>query len=126
MRGSRLSLLLALSACTAYAEDQPKEKPANDQPDETIAALVGDYCWGGDGLCMNCRLMVMPGGRFSYTWRGCLGIYGENEGTAKLIDGHLIPETGAVQQRRADYLNSVEVVEVEPKTSVVEVDAATT
>ena len=89
MYGLKLSLLLALSACTAYAEDQPKEKPANNQPEETVAALAGDY-YKGDGLCMNCRLMVMPGGRFSYTWRGCLGIYGENEGTAKLIDGHLI------------------------------------
>ena len=89
MRGFRLSFLPALSTCTAYAEDQPKEKPANDQPDETIAALVGDY-YKGDGLGMNCRLAVMADGSFSYTWRGCLGLYAENKGMAKLIDGNLI------------------------------------
>ncbi len=84
-----LSLLLALCACTVCAGDQPKEKVAKDEPKEKIAALTGDY-YKGDGLGMNCRLVVMPGGRFSFTWRGCLGLYGENKGTAKLANGHVI------------------------------------
>ena len=29
-------------------------------------------------------------GRFSFIWRGCLGVYGKNEGGAKVENNHLI------------------------------------
>ncbi len=84
-----LSLLLAVCACTVCADAEPKEKVAKDEPKETIAALTGAY-YKGDGLGMNCRLEVLPGGRFSYSSRGCLGLYGQNKGTAKLANAHVI------------------------------------
>jgi hypothetical protein len=34
--------------------------------------------------------MIEQNGRFSCTWRGCLGVYGHNKGAAELTDGHLI------------------------------------
>jgi hypothetical protein len=39
---------------------------------------------------MNFTLVVKPDGRFSFMWRGCLGVYGKNEGGAKVVNDHLI------------------------------------
>ena len=41
----------------------------------TLAAVAGDYRYG-DGLGVDCSLTVKPEGRFSFVWRGCLGVYG--------------------------------------------------
>jgi hypothetical protein len=54
-----------------------------------IAAIAGSYYYG-DGLGINCSLVVEPEGRFSFNWRGCLGVYGKNEGGAKVVNDHLI------------------------------------
>jgi hypothetical protein len=86
MSAIRLTALLTLSACVTYADDPPRP---SDQPTETVAALAGDYYWG-DGLGFNCRLVIAPAGRFSYTWRGCLGLCSQNKGAAKLVDGRSI------------------------------------
>jgi hypothetical protein len=104
----RLSLFLALSACTLYTRDEPRPATANDQPKETLAAMAGEY-YHGDGLGMNMRLAIMPEGRFSFTWRGCLGLYGADEGKAKLINGHLIlkpenPDKGDQYGNATDYI----------------------
>jgi hypothetical protein len=85
----RVSLLLTLSACSVYADDQPRKPTTTDPPRETIAALAGEY-YHGDGLGMNMRLEIMPDGRFSFTWRGCLGLYAASDGRAKLVNGRLI------------------------------------
>jgi hypothetical protein len=55
----------------------------------TLGAVVGSYYYG-DGLGINCSLVVEQEGRFSFIWRGCLGVYGKNEGGAKLVNNHLI------------------------------------
>jgi hypothetical protein len=82
----RLTALLALSTCVTYADGPPRQ---SDLPRESIAALAGDYYWG-DGLGFNCKLVIEPEDRFSYTWRGCLGLCSQNKGAAKLVDGQLI------------------------------------
>lgn len=43
-------------------------------------AIVGEY-YLGDGLGVNWSLTLMPEGRFSFTWAGCLGEYGHAEGS---------------------------------------------
>jgi hypothetical protein len=62
---------------------------AGDGESGTIGALAGNYYYG-DGLAINCSLVVKPEGRFSFRWRGCLGLYGMNEGSAKIESNHLI------------------------------------
>ncbi len=54
-----------------------------------LGAIVGDYYYG-DGLGINCSLVVKPEGRFTFIWRGCLGLYGRNQGGAKIVKDHLI------------------------------------
>jgi hypothetical protein len=50
--------------------------------------VVGQYYFG-DGLGVNCRLMLTRG-RFTFKWTGCMGTYDENEGTWKTSDDGLI------------------------------------
>ena len=54
-----------------------------------IGAIAGSYYYG-NGLGTNCSLVVKPEGRFSFIWRGCLGVYGKNEGIARVENDHLI------------------------------------
>jgi hypothetical protein len=54
-----------------------------------IGTIAGSYYFG-DGLGIRCSLVVEPEGRFSFRWEGCLGVYGKNEGGAKLVNNHLI------------------------------------
>ncbi len=67
------------------------EKPHNRAPTSPrrIGAIVGDYYFG-DGLGINCYLHIKPEGRFSFLWRGCLGVYGKSEGLTRLVNDHLI------------------------------------
>jgi type 1 glutamine amidotransferase len=67
-------------------EDSADRVPESPKP---LAAIVGDY-YHGDGLGVNCSLAIKPEGRFSFVWRGCLGVYGQNQGGATVVDDHLI------------------------------------
>ena len=60
-----------------------------DQPQNSLKAVVGSYYYG-DGLGVNCSLVVKPEGRFTFMWRGCLGAYCQNQGDAKIVNHHLI------------------------------------
>ena len=53
--------------------------------------LAGDY-FSGDGLGINCSLKLTTVGRFEFTWRGCLGEYDKNQGTAVFTDNVLVIE----------------------------------
>ncbi len=63
--------------------------PSQDQPQKAPKAIVGDYYFG-DGLGLNCSLAVKPEGCFTFLRRGCLGVYGRNQGGAKFVNGHVI------------------------------------
>ena len=54
--------------------------------------LIGDYYFG-DGLGVNCALTLTKRGKFAFIWHGCLGTYGENNGSARARDGvlHITP-----------------------------------
>ncbi len=86
MTVSRVSLLLASTACFATPGEIPS---TGDRPDSPVAAVAGDY-YHGDGLGVNCSLVVKREGRFSFVWRGCMGVYDQNTGEAEVVAGHLI------------------------------------
>ena len=68
--------------------------PVQMERQEPIARLeqvAGTY-YLGRGLGFNFTLTVDPLGTFSYTWRGCLGIYAEASGRAFLRGGELVLE----------------------------------
>jgi len=44
------------------------------------ADLPGSY-YLGDGLGVNCRLVIEANGRFTFRWTGCLGEYDRNQGS---------------------------------------------
>ena len=69
------------------------------RPDPALSALAGSYYYG-DGKGVNCRLTLTAEGTFSFQWRGCLGVYDSNEGTAKLVDGCLILKPTKPNQRK--------------------------
>jgi hypothetical protein len=96
MSKSSLTVILASVACLAPSGETPS---TGDHPQSPIAAVAGDYYFG-DGLGVNCSLSVKPEGRFSFVWRGCLGVYDENTGGAKVVAGHLIlsPERPNVRE----------------------------
>jgi hypothetical protein len=93
---SKLTVLLASTACLAAPGDAPR---TGDQPGRPLAAVAGDYYFG-DGLGVNCSLSLKAEGRFTFGWRGCLGVYDQNTGDAKVVDGHLIlsPEKPNVRE----------------------------
>jgi hypothetical protein len=93
---SRLTVILASAACFAPLRETPSTDGRSEKP---VAIVAGDYYFG-DGLGVNCSLTVKREGRFSFVWRGCLGIYDQNMGEAKVEAGHLIlkPEKPNVRE----------------------------
>jgi hypothetical protein len=85
---SMSKLVISLLATTGLIPLESLYHP-DAQHDTTLAAVIGSYYYG-DGLGMNFSLVVKPEGRFSFVWRGCLGVYGTNEGSAKVVNDHLI------------------------------------
>ena len=81
MTVSRLTLLLASTACLASPGDVQR---TGDQPGGPLAAVAGDYYFG-DGLGVNCALTLKAEGRFTFGWRGCLGVYDQNTGGARVV-----------------------------------------
>ncbi len=78
--------VMLLAPCLAPLADVSTSR---DQSQKSLKAIAGDYYFG-DGLGFNCSLAVKPEGRFTFLWRGCLGVYGRNEGGAKIVNGHLV------------------------------------
>jgi hypothetical protein len=57
-------------------------------------STLEDHPWAGlyyqgDGLGTNLTLAVAPKAGFAYTWRGCMGLYGQNYGEIIEEDGQL-------------------------------------
>jgi hypothetical protein len=96
MSKSSLTVFLASAAYLAPSGETPS---TGDRPQSPVAAVAG-YYYLGDGLGVNCSLSVKPEGKFSFGWRGCLGVYDENTGGAKVVGGRLIlsPERPNVRE----------------------------
>jgi hypothetical protein len=96
MSVSTLSVILALATCLVPSGETPSK---GDRPRSSVAAVAGNYYFG-DGLGINCSLTVRQEGHFSFSWRGCLGVYDENMGRAKVVAEHLVlsPERPNVQE----------------------------
>ena len=77
-----LFILTIASGCFAGAADPVALKD-----------IAGDYYFG-DGLGVRCSLSVTAKGKFAFQWRGCLGTYDSNAGTAMVKDGilHITPK----------------------------------
>jgi len=83
---SKLVVSLLSTACLVPAESLSQPEARDNRP---LAGISGSYYYG-DGLGVNCSLVVKSEGRFSFIWRGCLGVYDQNQGGAKVVKDHLI------------------------------------
>lgn len=86
MSVSMLTAILASTACFVLPGENPSTGERIASP---AAAVAGEYYYG-DGLGVNCSLTITQEGRFSFKWQGCLGVYDQNLGEAKIVTGHLI------------------------------------
>ena len=86
MATSRLAVMLASVACFVPSAEIPT---TGDRPKSEVAGVTGEYYFG-DGLGVNCALTIKDEGRFSFGWHGCLGLYDQNTGEARVVAGHLI------------------------------------
>jgi hypothetical protein len=86
--GASLTLLL-LAGCASSGEiSGGHEQQLIQESRFREHRWAGDY-YQGDGLGVNVSLSLTPEGMFDFEWRGCLGVYGENQGRAVFTDGHL-------------------------------------
>lgn len=72
-----------------YAPPVADPVPPKGPVDGPLAAYAGNYYFG-DGTGVNCSLSLTADGRFSFRWRGCLGLYDQNQGAAGFRNGHLV------------------------------------
>src|SRR4051794_38646044 len=79
-------VLVLFSSVLAEASDVAPPREAGVL---TLGQIAGKY-YQGNGLGVNCYLTIKPEGVFSFEWRGCLGLYEQGSGGAKLAGGHLI------------------------------------
>lgn len=101
-RAATLAVALCMffqSTCLAKPpRTTPNTRPAS-QPSATtqleqatsfsVTDLAGKYYFG-DGLGVNCSLELKGDGKFSFTWRGCLGVYDQNNGPWVLEKGIIL------------------------------------
>lgn len=82
------------------AGDGLNSKTATSESSPNAAAVSGHY-YRGDGLGYNVYLTLESDGRYAAEWRGCLGKYGEANGTWRLEGRRIIfspsQETGAMK-----------------------------
>lgn len=81
MNAQKLSGMVVIAVLITISSYLPGEGPLKN--------VAGSYYFG-DGLGVNCSLVVQAEGRFSFRWSGCLGTYDQHEGPALLKEGHLI------------------------------------
>jgi len=53
-----------------------------------FAAVAGES-YQGDGRGWNLRLSILPDGRYSFVWSGCLGVYHRESGFVRDVGGYL-------------------------------------
>ena len=83
---SKLVFSVLSTACLVPVESLSHPEARDNK---TLGGISGSYYYG-NGLGTNCSLVVKSEGRFSFVWRGCLGLYGRNQGGAKVVKDHLI------------------------------------
>ncbi len=84
----RLVIAVVLVPLSLLAAPVRSERP---EPIASLEQIAGKY-YLGKGMGFAYTLTIHPRGTFSYTWRGCLGIYAEASGSAFLSDGELVLE----------------------------------
>jgi hypothetical protein len=63
-----------------------------------FAAVAGEYSLGGLGLQWG--LSILPDGRYSFHWSGCLGVYHRESGFVKRVREHLLLTSAEPIERR--------------------------
>ena len=94
----KLAIAVVLVPLSLLAGPARQERP---EPITRLEQIAGTY-YLGRGLGFNFTLTINPSGTFSYTWRGCVGIYAEASGRAFFRDGELVLEPSSRKNQRLD------------------------
>lgn len=105
-------LLIAIGCKTPENGTEAETETVTSEPPPNAAAVCGRY-YRGDGLGYNIYLTLEADGRYAAEWWGCLGKYGEGNGTWRLEGRRIIfspsHETGAME----GYLRTLEALRFE-------------
>lgn len=74
-----------------------------------ISDLAGTY-YSGDGLGRNVTVVLKPDGTFTSDWQGCLGVYGEAEGSWQLRGDQIVFSPANEQEIMAGYLRQATTI----------------
>lgn len=90
--------LLALSGCATDATTRA-----------SVGELPGTY-YSGDGLGRNVTVVLNPDGTFTSDWQGCLGVYGEADGTWQLQGDQILFTPANERESLAGYLRQATTI----------------
>ncbi len=94
--------MLVMSLLTACATDATLRT--------TTSQLPGTY-YRGDGLGRMVIVDLRPDGTFSSDWQGCLGVYGEVEGTWTLQDDQIVFASTSEHELLVGYLRQATTIQ---------------
>jgi hypothetical protein len=93
--------LLAMFALAGCAKDATVRVAADQLP--------GAY-HSGDGLGRMVTVSLREDGTFKSVWEGCLGVYGEAEGTWRLVGDRVMFEPSSESEMLVSYLSSATTI----------------
>lgn len=93
-----LLVLMGMAGCVSDATVRP-----------ALQDLPGRY-YSGDGLGRLVYVTLEPNGAFTGNWEGCLGVYGQAEGTWRLEGDQVVFEHQSASGDLAGYLSRATTV----------------
>jgi hypothetical protein len=76
----------------------------------SASELPGTY-YSGDGLGRNVTVILSPDGTYSSDWQGCLGVYGESNGTWLVQGEHIVFTPLNEKDQLAGYLTRATTIQ---------------
>ena len=101
MRNIIALVALLLASLTGCATDATVRSSAQELP--------GTY-YSGDGLGRNVTVFLRPNSTYYSDWQGCLGVYGESEGTWALQGDQITFSPAKAKDILAGYLTNATTI----------------
>jgi hypothetical protein len=84
-----VGFLLPVFVTAERADYTHRYLPPDARAANSFRAIAGEYTLG-DGRGLNWALSILPDGRYSFRWSGCMGVYNRESGTVKRVGNHVV------------------------------------